>query len=278
MWHDRRVIVTGGTAGFGLVLARHLAAAGAKVLVVGRSSAGVRLALAALEAAGANVRGVTADLAQPGEGGRVVGECLRMFGGLDDLFCCVGRSGRGLILETPEDELRAYLDANLFAAAEITRAAADDVAAARGHVVYVGSLAGKLVVPFMGAYSVAKSALAAYADAVRLELAPRGAHVLLVSPGPIRRAGDDPAADRAAGRYAADVARAGLPAEAAAPGATAALRRLDPDDLARRVLDACRRRRSELTVPGSARFLAGLIEWFPEAGRRWLARIAARGR
>jgi|LakMenEpi03Aug12_release.lakeMendotaPanAssembly.Ray.scaffolds.fasta_scaffold350662_2 NAD(P)-dependent dehydrogenase (short-subunit alcohol dehydrogenase family) len=278
MWHDRRVIVTGGTAGFGFVLARHLAAAGARVLVVGRSSEGVRLALAALEAVGQNVRGVAADLARPGEGRRVVGECLRMFGGLDDLFCCVGRSGRSRILETPEDELREYLEANLFAAAEITRAAADDVATARGHVVYIGSLAGKLVVPFVGAYSVAKSALAAYADAVRLELAPRGAHVLLVSPGPIRRAGDDPAADRAVDRYAADIARGGLPAEAAAPGGSAALRRIDPDDLARRVLDACRRRRSELTVPGSARLLAGLIEWFPEAGRRLLARVAGRGR
>jgi NAD(P)-dependent dehydrogenase (short-subunit alcohol dehydrogenase family) len=278
MWHDRRVIVTGGTAGFGLVLARHLAAAGAQVLVVGRSGEGVRLALAALEMAGRNVRGVAADLEKPGEGRRVVGECLRIFGGVDDLFCCVGRSGRGRILETPEAELRAYLDANLFAAAEITQAAADDVAAAKGHVVYVGSLAGKLVVPFMGAYSVAKSALAAYADAVRLELTPRGAHVLLVSPGPIRRAGDDPAAARSADRYAADVTRSGLPAEAAAPGGTAALRRLDPDALARRVLDACRRRRSELTVPGSARFLAGLIEWFPEAGRRLLARVAGRGR
>jgi NAD(P)-dependent dehydrogenase (short-subunit alcohol dehydrogenase family) len=278
MWHDRRVIVTGGTAGFGFVLARHLAAAGAQVLVVGRSSEGVRLALAALEAAGPGVRGVAADLARPGEGRRVVGEGLRMLGGIDDLFCCVGRSGRGRILDTPEEELRGSLDANLFAAAEITRAAAEDVAAAKGHVVYIGSLAGKLVVPYMGAYSVAKSALAAFADAVRLELAPRGAHVLLVSPGPIRRAGDDPAADRAADRYAADVARSGLPADAAAPGGTAALRRLDPEDLARRVLDACRRRRSELTVPGSARFLAGLIEWFPEAGRRWLARVASRGR
>jgi hypothetical protein len=278
MWHNRRVIVTGGTAGFGFVLARHLVAAGAQVLVVGRSSEGVRLALAALETAGRNVRGVAADLARPGEGRRVVGECLRMLGGVDDLFCCVGRSGRGRILETPEDELRAYLDANLFAAAEIPPAAADDVAAAKGHVVYIGSLAGKLVVPYMGAYSVAKSALAAFADAVRLELAPRGAHVLLVSPGPIRRAGDDPAAERAADRYAADVARSGLPADAASPGGTTALRRLDPDDLARRVLDACRRRRSELTMPGSARLLAGLIEWFPEAGRRWLARVASRGR
>lgn len=278
MWHDRRVIVTGGTAGFGLVLARHLAAAGAHVLIVGRSGAGVRMALAACEAAGPNIRGLTADLARPGEGRRVVGECLRIFGGVDDLFCCVGRSGRGRILETDEAELREYLDANLFAAAEITRAAADDVAAAKGHVVYIGSLAGKLVVPFMGGYSVAKSALAAYADAVRLELGPRGAHVLLVSPGPIRRVSDDPAAERDTDRYAGDVARGGLPAEAAAPGGTAGLRRLDPDDLARRILAACRRRRSELTVPGSARFLAGLIEWFPDAGRRLLARVAGRGR
>lgn len=276
MWRGRRVIVTGGTAGFGLVLARHLAAAGADVLVVGRSGEGVRLALAACESAGANVRGVTADLARPGEGSRVVGECLRILGGLDDLFCCVGRSGRGRILETGEAELREYLDANLFAAAEITRAAADDVAAARGHVVYIGSLAGRLVIPFMGPYAVAKAALAAYADAVRLELAPRGAHVLLVSPGPIRRADDDPAAARAEDRYAADIVRGGLPPAAAAAGGTKALRRLDPDALARRVLEACRRRQSDLVVPGSARLLAGLIDWFPEFGRRLIVRLAAR--
>ena len=46
------------------------------------------------------------------------------------------------------------------------------------------------------------AALAAYADAVRVELAPRGVHVLLVSPGPIRRAGDDPAADAQVGGIA----------------------------------------------------------------------------
>jgi len=43
-WNHRRVIVAGGTAGFGLVLARHLALAGARVLVVGRSADGVRQA------------------------------------------------------------------------------------------------------------------------------------------------------------------------------------------------------------------------------------------
>jgi len=274
-WHDRRVIVAGGTAGFGLALTRHLDAAGARVLIVGRSSEGVRQALAACEAE-SRVRGITADLSRPGEGGRVVGEAVRILGGVDDLFFCVGRSGRGEILKTSADELREYFDANVSSAVEITQAVADDVAAARGHLVYIGSLAGKLVTPFMGPYCVAKSALAAYVDAVRLEMAPRGVHVLLVSPGPIRRDEDDPRAADATERYAADVARAGLPADALRPGGTRALKQLDPDRLAEQVLAACGHRRSELVVPRKAGLLAGLIEWFPEWGRRILARVVHR--
>lgn len=276
MWRDRRVIVAGGTAGFGLVLARHVARAGARVLIVGRSADGVRRGLEACERAGVSagaMHGVAADLGRAGEGNRVAGEALRLLGGIDDVFCCVGRSGRARILDTSDDELRDYLTANLFAATELVHAVADDVAAAKGHVVFVGSLAGKLVTPFMGPYAVAKSALAAYADAVRLELEPRGAHVLLVSPGPIRRAADDPAADRALDRYADDARRAGLPATATAPGGTASLKQLDPERLAAAVLEACRRRSAELVVPRKAALLAGLIEWFPHAGRRLLARF-----
>ncbi|MEI6239967.1 MAG: SDR family oxidoreductase [Planctomycetia bacterium] len=278
-WHDRRVIVAGGTAGFGLVLARHLASAGARVLVVGRSSAGVRSALEVCERAGGPVdrlHGLAADLTVAGEGHRVAGEATRILGGIDDLFFCVGRSGRAAILKASREMLQEYLEANLLAAVEITQAVADDVAAAGGHLVYIGSLAGKIVMPFMGPYSVAKSALAAYVDAVRLELAPRGVHVLLVSPGPIGRAADDPAADRAAERYAAEAAAAGLPPEAAVPGGTTSLTRLDPDTLARTILAACDRRTNELVVPTKVRFLAGLIEWFPDLGRRLLEMVVKR--
>jgi len=279
-WLDRRVIVTGGTAGFGLVLARHLDAAGARVLIVGRSGDGVREALAWADRQpgdhGGRMRGLAADLARPGEGSRVAGEALRLLGGVDDLFFCVGRSGRGSILRTDAAALREYFDANVSSAVEITQCVVDDVAAAHGHLVYLGSLAGKLVTPFMGPYCVAKSALAAYVDAVRVEVAPRGAHVLLVSPGPIRRDDTAPRAPAAADRYAADVERAGLPPEALRPGGTRAVPLLDPDRLAEAVLAACVSRRSELVMPRSAGFLAGLIEWCPEWGRRILARAAAR--
>ncbi len=275
-WRDRRVIVTGGTAGFGLVLARHLARAGARVLIVGRSSDGVRRALETCERAGestASMHGLAADLGRAGEGNRVAGEALRLLGGIDAVFCCVGRSGRGRILDTTDDLLRDYLSANLFAATELTRAVADDIATSKGHLVFIASLAAKFVTPSMGPYAIAKSAVAAFADAVRLELAPRGGHVLLVCPGPIARAADDPAADRSAERYAAEAKASGLPADAAAPGGSRRLKRLDPDRLAARVLDACDRGFPELVVPRKASFLAGLVEWFPSAGRQLLARL-----
>ena len=272
-WQGRRVIVAGGTSGFGLVLARHLLAAGASVLLVGRSADGVRRALERLPEplSGRRSLGTAADLARPGEGGRVVGEALDRLGGLDDLFFCVGRSGRARILDTSADQLADSLDANLRTAVEITTAAAEDVARAGGHMVYIGSLAGKLVTPLMGPYAVAKSALAAYVDAVRLEMAPRGAHVLLVSPGPIRR--EDADDDARFDRYADEVAAAGLPAGANRPGGGAALSRLDPDRLAEQVLGACRRRTSELVVPRKAAWLAGLVEWCPDWGRALLARF-----
>ena len=55
------------------------------------------------------------------------------------------------------------------------------------------------------------------------------------------------------------------------PGGTTSLAPLDPDALAERILAACQRRTSELVVPRKVGLLAGLIEWFPDAGRRLLA-------
>ena len=81
------------------------------------------------------------------------------------------------------------------------------------------------------------------------------------------------ATDRAAERYAAEATAAGLPPEAAAPGGTTTLSALDPDLLAHRILTACQQRRSELVVPRKVGLHAGLIEWFPDAGRWLLARV-----
>ena len=72
------------------------------------------------------------------------------------------------------------------------------------------------------------------------------------------------ARDDAGSRYADQTA--GLPEHAQKPGGGAKLKLIDPDRLATRILDACRRRRPELVVPGKARLLFAVSQLWPRLG------------
>jgi short-subunit dehydrogenase len=123
----------------------------------------------------------------------------------------------------------------------------------------------------MGAYPASKHALAAYTQQLRLELAPQGAHVLHVCPGPIAR---DPAAYSAAGRYAAD--SPDVPAAAQAPGAGAKVRAIDPARLAESIVNACERRKAELVMPAKARLLFAVSQLSARWGDWLLSRSTAK--
>jgi short-subunit dehydrogenase len=123
-------------------------------------------------------------------------------------------------------------------------------------------LASKIASAYLGAYPASKFAVAAYSRQLRLELAPRGLHVLLVCPGPLQRAD-------AGTRY--DDQAAGLPAAARRPGAGAQLKAIDPLALGQRIIRACQRREPELVVPGKVRWLAALSELAPSWGD-WILR------
>ena len=84
-----------------------------------------------------------------------------------------------------------------------------------------------MAAPYLGAYPVSKFAVAAYSHQLRLELGPRGLHVLLVCPGPIARAD-------AGSRYADQATD--LPPSARRAGGGVRIKGLDPDLLAARVL------------------------------------------
>ena len=280
-WEQHRVLIAGGTNGFGLVLAKLLSRFGASVMIVGRSAQGLRDALADCELAAQaggysnnQVQGITADLSKDGEGDRAVAQCLEQLGGCDSFFFCIGQSSRSAILKCDPHEIRDSFDANLMTAVEITQSVADSVCRANGHLVFIGSLAGKFVTPAMGNYAIGKSALAAFAEAVRLEIEPLGGHVLLVSPGPIGR-GSAPEANPSFHRYDEQVARHGLPDSAGQPGGGAAVRLLDAENLAHEVLSSCQHHHQELVRPKKAMLLAGLIEWFPSWGRKILNRYTS---
>lgn len=260
--HNKSILITGGSAGLGLVMARYLAGVGARVAIVGRDEN--RLAAAAQGLAGAAVQPVLslqADLSKDSDARRAIEQAVDAHGGLDALINCAGRSARSAIAETSAEQFRELLDINFLASVRCTQAALPHLLASRGHVVFIGSLASKVASRYLGAYPASKFPLAAYAQQLRLELGPQGLHSLLVCPGPIRR-------DDAGQRY--DDQAANLPESARKPGGGTALQGIDPVDLTRRIVRACERRQSELIVPGKARLLFAISQLWPSLGDRLL--------
>ncbi|MBV8581747.1 MAG: SDR family oxidoreductase [Candidatus Eremiobacteraeota bacterium] len=86
----------------------------------------------------------------------------------------------------PVDELRRQFEINVFGAMEVTQAFLPMLRPTRGRVVFVGSISGRLAVPFIAPYSASKFALRAISDALRIELGPAGIGVALVEPSSVK--------------------------------------------------------------------------------------------
>jgi short-subunit dehydrogenase len=262
LFADQAAVITGGSSGLGLAMARALLSEGAHVYLLARNRERLELACEELRRESTRVNTLVADVTSQSDVEQAFAEVRRHHASLKVLVNAAGLSHRGAILEITPEAFQSLWDLNFLGTVRCTRAAADDLLRAQGHLVNVGSLASKVVAPYLGAYPVSKFAVAAYTQQLRLELGPRGLHVLLVCPGPLRR--------NDAGRRYDDQAE-GLPATARRPAAGARLKAIDPDVLARRIVLACRRHERELVVPGKVRWLAALNQLAP-AWADWLIR------
>jgi NAD(P)-dependent dehydrogenase (short-subunit alcohol dehydrogenase family) len=114
MLEGKVIAVIGGTTGLGLSAARAFVAAGARVVVVGRSEAS---AASALEIMGDRARSLTGDAAESATSERAVELAVREFGRLDGLYHVAGGSGRrfgdGPLHEVSDEGVRATLSLNL---------------------------------------------------------------------------------------------------------------------------------------------------------------------
>jgi short-subunit dehydrogenase len=256
-WTDKVALVTGGSAGLGLAIARALVGAGASVTIAARDEDRLAAARDSLNAGGMACAAIPADVTKQPDCERLVTQTLAARGRLDLLVNCAGRSARGEAAATSADEFAQLIEINFLSAVRVSRAALPRLVASRGHLVFIGSLASKSASRYLGAYPASKFPLAAYAQQLRLELGPQGLHTLLVCPGPIRR-------DDAGQRY--DAAAANLPSEARRPGGGVKLKGIDPDWLAARILRGCERRTPELVVPARARLLFAISQLWPRWG------------
>jgi len=253
-WQDKVVLVTGGSSGLGHAIAEAFAQAGAKVAIAALEPEAVRDAAENLQKAGYDVLGVHADITRQDDVDRLFDQTLSRFGRLDVLVNNAGRSMRGNIADTTPEQFRELLELNLIALVRCTRAALPHLLAQKGHVVNIGSLAAKSASRWVGAYPATKHAVAAYSQQLRLELGPKGLHVLLVCPGPIVRKGL---------RLFPLEGLEDIPDRARGPGAGLKVPPIPPEKIARDILRACQRRRPELIVPWYARILFALLHLWP---------------
>lgn len=109
--------------------------------------------------------------------------------GVEELHALVNNAGIAIAMPlefVPLDELRHQLEVNLVGQVAVTQAFLPALRRARGRIVFVGSIAGKSALPFLGPYAASKHALEAVADSLRLELRPWGIRVSIVEPGSIK--------------------------------------------------------------------------------------------
>lgn len=168
---QRSALVTGASSGIGEACALRLARSGWRVL------AGVRKEGDAPEGSEEVLVDVTDEK-----------QVRALAGSLDELHGLVNNAGIAVAspLEAiPLDELRRQLEVNVLGQVTVTQALLPQLRRARGRIVFMGSIAGRSSLPFLGPYAASKHALEAIADALRVELAPWQIHVSIVEPGTI---------------------------------------------------------------------------------------------
>jgi len=184
-WRNKVAIVTGGSSGLGLAIAKKLYSEGSTVVLAARAANRLEAATSEVRAAatertfgpgkefGIEQRGavgIPCDITRDEQVASLIASTLDRFGQLDVLVNCAGKSGRGKVLDTTPQQFQEMWELNFLALVRCTRAAAPHLLKSRGHLVNIGSLASKSASKYLGAYPATKFAVAAYTQQLRLEL------------------------------------------------------------------------------------------------------------
>jgi NAD(P)-dependent dehydrogenase (short-subunit alcohol dehydrogenase family) len=179
----KSVIVTGGSRGLGLVLARQLVDAGAKVAILARTEEDVRTAAAELRERGGDVLGLVCDISRKEEVESTVQKVLDRWGTVDVLFNVAGVIEVGPLDAMTLEDFHRAMDINCWGALHTVLAVLPTMRGRSwGRIVNVASIGGKQAVPHMLPYDVSKFALVGLSTGLRTELAKDGILVTTVSP------------------------------------------------------------------------------------------------
>lgn len=178
------VLITGSSTGIGAACALHLDRLGYQVFAgVRRDADGDALRAGASRRFTALHLDITDEASIAAAQAKL--ESTLGESGLAGLVNNAGVAIAGPLEILPLDEFRRQLEVNVVGQLAVTQAFLPLLRKARGRIVMMGSISGRLATPFIGAYAVSKFALEAMTDALRVELLPWGIDVSIVEPGSI---------------------------------------------------------------------------------------------
>ena len=182
---QKTILITGCSSGIGAAFAREFGKRGHRVYATARRAE----SLAALEVEG--VRGLALDVNDDSSIARALDVVSRAAGHLDLLVNNAGFSQVGAVVDLTREDLRRQYETNVIAPMAVTGQAVPLLRAAVAQngsavVANVGSIVGLFTTPFAAAYCSSKAAVHSLTDALRMELAPFGIHVVSIQPGGVR--------------------------------------------------------------------------------------------
>ena len=238
-------VITGGSRGLGLVLARQICAAGGKVALIARDGDELGRAKADLTPRGGVVLTIECDLLDAGQIQSAVRQIIDRFGKIDILINNAGIIEVGPLEHMTREDFECAMRLHFWAPLELISQIVPEMRTwGGGRIVNISSIGGKLAVPHLAPYSASKFALTGLSDALRAELARDNIHVITVAPGMMRTGSHVNA--RFKGKHDAEFAW--FAASAGAP-----LISMSAERAARKILAACRRGQSSLTLTFAAR-------------------------
>src|SRR5262245_18595069 len=247
-------VVTGAASGIGRALCRELAREGVHLGLLDRDAGGLQSLADELSAAGVRCARAVCDVRRRAEVRSAFVSLAEQLGPADLLVACAGITGTTLVDDLAVEETEAMLQVNVLGVAYAIDAVLPSMLARRGgHIVGVSSLAGCRGMPFAAGYSASKAALGNYLESLRPPLRKRGIAVTTVLPGFVRT----PLVENAK-------LRVPLPM-------------IEPEEAARFILQAIRRRRRVFAFPWGTSLTLGVLGWLPPGVYDWLmARGAAK--
>jgi NAD(P)-dependent dehydrogenase (short-subunit alcohol dehydrogenase family) len=180
----KSAVITGASTGIGRATALYLDAKGWRVFAGVRKEADAQ---SLREGASERLTPLMLDVTDPEQiasaAERVAAEVGD--GGLDGLVNNAGIAVPGPLEALPIDDFRRQVEVNLNAQVAVTQAMLPAIRTARGRIVFIASIGGRMAFPMFGAYHAAKFGLEAVGDVFRQELRPWGIEVAVVEPGSI---------------------------------------------------------------------------------------------